>query len=161
MQNNIAVAYLSLPLGPNKEKIRYGVVVQSFQSALKWVTITNHPSEYAMLQNNLANTLQYLPTSHPIENNLKALKAYDEALKVRTASDTPLEYANTIANKANVLFNLPDNIEHPEMGNTNNLERCRKYCEEAYAIFTHHKQVKQSCVVDSMLQDIQKKLLNY
>lgn len=159
LQNNIAVAYLSLPLGPNKKKIRYGVVVQSFQSALKWVTITNHPSEYAMLQNNLANTLQYLPTSHPIENNLKALKAYDEALKVRTASDTPLEYANTIANKANVLFNLPDNIEHPEMGNTNNLERCRKYCEEAYAIFTHHKQVKQSCVVDSMLQDIQKKLL--
>ncbi|KFF42044.1 MAG: hypothetical protein JXR06_01990 [Candidatus Atelocyanobacterium thalassa] len=159
LQNNIAIAYLSLPLGPDKEKIRYGVAVQSFQSALKWITITNYPSEYAMLQNNLANTLQYLPTSHPIENNLKALKAYDEALKVRTANDTPLEYANTIANKANVLFNLPDNIEHSKVRNFNNLKRCQKYCQEAYAIFTDHKQLEQAHIMNNMLQNVQKELL--
>ncbi len=161
LQNNIAVAYLSLPLGPNKEKIRYGVAIQSFQSALKWITITNYPSEYAMLQNNLANTLQYLPTSHPVENNLKALKAYDEALKVRTASDTPLEYANTIANKANVLFNLPDNIEHPKMGGLNNLKSCQKYCQEAYAIFINYKQLEQANIMNNMLQDVQEELLTY
>ncbi|MEA5510876.1 hypothetical protein VB715_13970 [Crocosphaera sp. UHCC 0190] len=158
LQNNIAIAYLSLPLSPEKDKMRQGMAVQSFEAALEWVTLIDHPTEYAMLQNNLANALQYLSSTHPIENNLKALAAYDEALKVRNAQDMPIEYANTIANKANVLFNLPDDVEHPQFGNANNLRQAQSYYQEAQKIFRDYGQVERSNIVAEMLQDIAKEL---
>lgn len=158
LQNNIAIAYLSMPLSPEKDKMRQGMAVQSFEAALQWVTLIDHPSEYAMLQNNLANALQYLTSTHPIENNLKALAAYDQALKVRTAQDTPIEYANTIANKANVLFNLPDEVEHPEAGNPNNLKQAQAYYQEAQKIFREYGQWERVNIVSQSLQDIEREL---
>ncbi len=158
LQNNIAIAYLSMPLGPDGEGMRQGMAVQSFEAALNWVTLIDHPSEYAMLQNNLANALQYLPSTHPIENNLKALAAYNEALKVRTPQDTPIEYANTISNKANVLFNLPDDVEHPEKGNQNNLMQAKNYYQEAQEMFIQYGQWDRVEVVKQALQDVEKEL---
>jgi tetratricopeptide (TPR) repeat protein len=158
IQNNIAIAYLSLPLAAEGEGMRQGMAVQSFEEALKWVNLIDYPSEYAMLQNNLANALQYLPTIHPIENNLKALAAYDEALKVRTAQDTPIEYANTISNKANVLFNLPDDIEYPEKGNLKNLMKAKAYYQEAYAMFREYEQWEQAEIVKQAMQEVEKEL---
>lgn len=158
LQNNIAIAYLSMPLAPDGEEMRQAMAVQSFEAALKWVTLIDHPSEYAMLQNNLANALQYLPSTHRVENNLKALAAYDEALKVRTPQDTPIEYANTISNKANVLFNLPDDVEHPEGGNRNNLMQAKTYYQEAYKMFSQYGQQEQAEVVEKVLQDVEKEL---
>jgi hypothetical protein len=38
-------------------------------SALKVVKIVDHPTEYAMLQNNLGNALQYVSSGHSVENN--------------------------------------------------------------------------------------------
>ncbi|YAI81515.1 MAG: hypothetical protein ACQJCO_06800 [cyanobacterium endosymbiont of Rhopalodia sterrenbergii] len=154
LQNNIAIAYLSMPIALNGEEIRQAIAVQSFEAALKWVTLVDHPSEYAMLNNNLANALQSLPSAHPIENNLKALAAYDEALKVRTSQDTPIEWANTISNKANVLFNLPDDVEHPEKGNSNNLMEAKTYYEKAQEVFSRYGQWEQVEVVKKALQDI-------
>ncbi|HAC63821.1 MAG TPA: hypothetical protein DCF68_09850 [Cyanothece sp. UBA12306] len=158
LQNNIAIAYLSMPLSPEGEKMRQAMAVQSFEAALKWVTLIDHPSEYAMLQNNLANALQYLPSTHPVENNLKALAAYDEALKVRTFQDTPIEYANTISNKANVLFNLPDDVEHPDRGNHNNLMQAKIYYQEAYQIFSQYEQWERAEVVEQALYEIEREL---
>lgn len=158
LQNNIAIAYLSMPLSTDKDKMRQAMAVQSFEAALKWVTLIDHPSEYAMLHNNLANALQYLSSTHPIENNVKALAAYDEALRVRNAQDTPIEYANTIANKANVLFNLPDDVEHPEFGNANNLRQAKAYYQEAQTIFSNYGQWERVNIVSEMLQDIEREL---
>ncbi|MBF2065926.1 MAG: hypothetical protein IGS39_16125 [Calothrix sp. C42_A2020_038] len=154
LHNNIAIAYLSMPLSSEKEYLQHGLAVQSFETALKYINLINHPREYAMLQNNLGNALQYLPSSHPVENNLRALKAYDEALKVRNFYDTPLEYANTIANKANVLLNLPDNLEHPELGNSQNLMQAREYYQQALSIFTQHEQTEQAEIVTQALAEI-------
>ena len=108
IHNNLATAYLSMRLAPEREVIREALAVQSFQEALKVVTLEQDPTEYAMLQNNLGNALQAMRSAHPLENLQRAVEAYDEALKVRTAYDTPVEYANTLANKANALMNLPD-----------------------------------------------------
>ena len=108
IHNNLATAYLSMRLSPEREVIREALAVQSFQEALKVVTLDEDPTEYAMLQNNLGNALQAMRSSHPVENLVRAVEAYDEALKVRTEYDTPIEYANTVANKANALMNLPD-----------------------------------------------------
>ena len=107
LHNNLAIVYLSLPATDEHGKMREALAVQSFEEVLKVINLIDHPTEYAMIQNNLGNALQYASSSHALENNLRALDAYDEALKVRNPRDTPVEYANTIANKANVLQNLP------------------------------------------------------
>ncbi|MBS9387130.1 MAG: hypothetical protein HEQ24_24185 [Dolichospermum sp. BR01] len=154
LHNNIAIAYLSMPMSSAQESLRQGLAVQSFEIALKHINLIDHPREYAMLQNNLGNALQYLVSSHPIENNLRAVLAYNEALKVRNLQDTPLEYANTISNKANLLFNLPDDPEKPELGNPQNLLKAEEYYQEAWRIFTEHHQLEQAEIVAKALQDL-------
>jgi tetratricopeptide (TPR) repeat protein len=154
LYNNIAIAYLSMPMSSERESFRQGLAVQSFEIALKHINLIEHPREYAMLQNNLGNALQYLVSSHPVDNNLRAVLAYDEALKVRNFQDTPLEYANTISNKANLLFNLPDDPEKPELGNPQNLLQAEEYYQEAWRIFTEHKQLEQAEMVAKALQDL-------
>jgi len=154
LYNNIAIAYLSMPMSSQGESFRQGLAVQSFETALKHINLIEHPREYAMLQNNLGNALQYLVSSHPLENNLRAILAYNEALKVRNSQDTPLEYANTISNKANVLFNLPDNPEQPELGNPQNLIQARDYYQQARQIFTEYQQLEQVEIVAQALRDL-------
>lgn len=158
LQNNIAIAYLSMPLATDRDELREGMAVQAFDLALRWITLIDHPSEYAMLQNNLGNALQYMHSSHPVENNYRAIAAYDEALKVRNAHDTPMEYANTIANKANALSNLPDDAEHPEAGNRSNLLRAQQYYREAEEILKQHGQLDQAATVTQALAQVEQEL---
>ncbi|MBE9037324.1 hypothetical protein [aff. Roholtiella sp. LEGE 12411] len=160
LYNNIAIAYLSMPLASEREYLRQGLAVQSFEVALKHINLIDHPREYAMLQNNLGNALQYLVSSHPLENNLRAIAAYDEALKVRNPKDTPLEYANTISNKANALFNLPDDPEKPEAINSNNLLQAHTYYQEAWEIFTQYEQIEQAEIVAQALQDVEAEMMS-
>ncbi|KAB8334386.1 hypothetical protein SD80_008305 [Scytonema tolypothrichoides VB-61278] len=160
LHNNIAIAYLSIPLTSEREYLRQGLAVQTFEEALKHIELISHPREYAMLQNNLGNALQYLPSSHPLENVVRAIAAYEEALKVRNPKDTPLEYANTISNKANALWNLPDNPEKPQAGNLKNLLQARAYYQEACEIFTQHGQIEQAQVVTQVLQEIETEIEN-
>lgn len=155
LHNNIAIAYLSMPLTSEREYLRQGLAVQTFEEALKHIQFINHPREYAMLQNNLGNALQYIPSSHPLENILRAITAYDEALKVRNPKNMPLEYANTISNKANALLNLPDNPEKPELGNPQNLLLARDYYQKAWEIFTDFGQIEQAQVVANVLNEIE------
>jgi tetratricopeptide (TPR) repeat protein len=154
LQNNLATAFLSMPLVDESSKMREALAVQAFEEGLKVVTLIDHPSEYAMLQNNLGNALQYVSSSHVIENNLRAVEAYDEALKVRTRESAPLEYANTIANKANCLMNLPDDPQQPAIGNRVNLARARGYLEEARAIFMRHGDVAKAQMVAQPLDEL-------
>ncbi|MEM1028751.1 MAG: hypothetical protein AAF928_04110 [Myxococcota bacterium] len=138
LHNNLATAYLSLRLAPEKEGLKEAMAVQSFREALKVVTLEQDPTEYAMLQNNLGNALQAMRSAHPWENLTRALEAYDEALKVRTEFDTPVEFANTISNQANALMNLPDDPEHPERGNPNRLRRAIALFHKAADVFRRH-----------------------
>lgn len=154
LHNNIAIAYLSMSTGSQQQYLYEGLAVQSFERALKHINLMEHPKEYAMLQNNLGNALQYLPSSHPFKNNLRAVAAYDEALKIRNPINTPLEYANTIANKANALINLPDNPEKPESGNTDNLQQAVNYYQQAFDIFIKYRQNEQAEVVNKALQEL-------
>jgi tetratricopeptide (TPR) repeat protein len=133
--NNLAIAYLSIPATDERARMREALAVQSFEEVLRIVTLVDHPSEYAMTHNNLGNALQYAPSSHPVANLLRAVQAYDEALKVRNPRDTPVEYANTVANKANALLNLPDDPDHPGLGNPGNTAKARALYLEAQRIF--------------------------
>ncbi len=135
LQSNLATAFLSMPFTDQSGKMREALAVQAFEEALTVINLIDHPSEYAMLQNNLGNALQYVSSSHRVENGYRALEAYDEALKVRTVRDMPEEFANTIANKANCLSNLPDEPSNPDGGNFANLGEAIRLLEEAKTIF--------------------------
>ena len=160
LHNNLATAYLSIPVTEQNGQMREALAVQSFEEALKVVSLIDQPIEYAMLQNNLGNALQYASSSHSVGNNIRAVAAYDEALKVRNLRDTPLEFANTISNKANALQNLPDDPEHPELGNRGNLELARSYFESASAIFEQHGEAEKVSHTRDMLAELEKEARN-
>lgn len=155
LHNNLATAFLSIPMNDERGKMREALAVQSFETALEVVNLIDNPSEYAMLQNNLGNALQYVSSSHPVENNLRALDAYDESLKVRNAHDTPLEYANTISNKANCLRNLPDDLEHPKEGNPEHLMEARVLYREAQQIFEEFGDVGKVDALKEVLEEVE------
>ncbi|MBD2773917.1 hypothetical protein [Iningainema tapete] len=142
LQNNIAIAYLSMPMTSQQDYLRQGLAVQTFEEALKHIRLIEHPREYAMLQNNLGNALQYLPSAHPVDNILQAIAAYDEALKVRSAHSTPLEYANTISNKANALSGL-------------DWRQACVFYQEAWDIFSRYGEVGQAQVVGEALRELE------
>lgn len=158
LQNNLATAFLSIPFSDERAKMREALAVQAFQEGLKVVNLIDHPSEYAMLQNNLGNALQYVSSSHSIENCLRAMDAYDEALKVRTRATTPAEYANTIANYANCLRNLPDDVARPEYGNRKNLDKALQHYREAAEIFAASSEAQKVGIVGEMIAEIEAEL---
>jgi len=158
LQNNLATAFLSIPFSDERAKMREALAVQAFQEGLKVVNLIDHPSEYAMLQNNLGNALQYVSSSHSIENCLRAMDAYDEALKVRTRATTPAEYANTIANYANCLRNLPDDVARPEYGNRKNLDKALQHYREAAEIFAAFNEAQKVGIVSEMIAEIEAEL---
>lgn len=160
LQNNLATAFLSIPFTDERGKMREALAVQAFEEGLKIVSLVDHPAEYAMLQNNLGNALQYASSSHPIENNFRALEAYDEALKVRTRETMAVEYANTIANKANCLWNLPDDADNPDNGNSRNLKAARDYYAEARQIFMHNGELDKARIVSEAFGLIERELLS-
>lgn len=160
LQNNLATAFLSIPFTDERSKMREALAVQAFEEGLKVVNVIDHPSEYAMLQNNLGNALQYASSSHSVENNLRAIEAYDEALKVRSRKSAALEYANTISNKANCLWNLPDDVEDPASGNRLNLAVARKLYAEAREIFASAGEAGKARIVAEALDQIDREALS-
>ena len=68
LHNNLATAYLSMKLSPERDKMKEALAVQSFQAALEVVTLIDDPVEYAMLQSNLGNALQSVRSTHRIPN---------------------------------------------------------------------------------------------
>lgn len=158
LHNNLAIAYLSMPMTDETGKMREALAVQSFEEVLKVINMIDHPSEFAMIQNNLGNALQYASSSHALANNIRALEAYNEALKVRNPRDTPLEYANTISNKANVLRNLPDDVEDISKGNRENLKQAFTLYEEARGIFKHFGNAEGVSQISETLKEISQEL---
>jgi tetratricopeptide (TPR) repeat protein len=155
LQNNLATAFLSIPFTDEKAKMREALAVQAFEEGLSVVTLVDHPSEYAMLQNNLGNALQYVSSSHRVENGFRALQAYDEALKVRSTRNTPGEYANTIANKANCLANLPDDPARPENGNGANCGTAVTLYREAETIFANLGELEKAAAVATAAEELE------
>ena len=158
LHNNLATAYLSMRLSPEREVMREALAVQSFQEALKVINLEEDPTEYAMLQNNLGNALQAMRSKHPWEDLHRAVEAYNEALKVRTPHDTPIEYANTLTNKANALMNLPDDMEQPQLGNPQHLTEAAKMLREAETIFTQHHVHDRAHIVGSLAGELEQEL---
>lgn len=105
-QMNLALAYLSIPAREASDQLRMGIAVQGLREALKVFRRETHPEMWSSAQLNLANALQYLPSSHPQENLEQAVELYEELLAVRNKALDPLGYARLLANQANALAHL-------------------------------------------------------
>lgn len=105
-QNNLALAYLSMPMTEASDQLRVAIAIQALREALKVYKKETHGELWASTQLNLANALQYAPTSHPEENLQEAVNLYEEILTVRQPTQNPVGYARLLANQGNALAHL-------------------------------------------------------
>ena len=105
-QNNLALAYLSIPTIEASDQLRVAIAIQALREALKVYQKETHPELWASTQLNLANALQYAPTSHVEENLQEAVNLYEEILTVRRPTENPVGYARLLANQGNALAHL-------------------------------------------------------
>lgn len=105
-QNNLALAYLSMPMTEASDQLRVAIAIQALREALKVYKKETHIELWASTQLNLANALQYAPTSHPEENLQEAVNLYEEILSVRQPTQNPVGYARLLANQGNALAHL-------------------------------------------------------
>lgn len=104
--SNLALCYLAMPMSDARDTLRRGVAVQSLREAAKVYTREEHPREWAAVTLNLANALQHLPTTHPVENLVEAVGMYEELLEARPVDVDPVGHARVLANQGTALAHL-------------------------------------------------------
>lgn len=142
VQNNLGLAYLSMPASETSNQLRTGIAVQSFRHALKIFTRENHPDMWASVSMNLANALVYAPSSHPEENLIQAVETYEEILLVRSRAKDHVAYALVLLNQANALAHL--GIFKPAL----------EKLAEAYKLFHWYEQIEQANAAKELLEQI-------
>jgi tetratricopeptide (TPR) repeat protein len=105
-QNNLALAYLAMPLTEASDQLRMGIAVQALREALTVYTRASHPERWGSAQLNLANALQYLPSARPEEHLAEAVELYEALLAARDSDADPLGYGRVLANQGNALAHL-------------------------------------------------------
>ena len=138
IQNNLGLAYLSMPAREAGDTLRTGIAVQSFRQALKVYDRDRDPDMWSSVQMNLASALQYLPSSHPEENLMQAVDAYEEVLQVRTEARDPVTHARVLLNQANALAHL--GIFKPAI----------EKIAEAYKLCSWHEQFEEAATAKEL-----------
>ena len=103
---NVGIAILAMPMSQASDQVRLGVAVQSLRAALEVYRPGDHAWEWSSCQMNLANALQYLPSTHQEDNLREAVDLYEEVLGHRSQAADPEGYARVLANQANALAHL-------------------------------------------------------
>ncbi len=106
VQNHLGLAYMAMPAREASDQLRMGIAVQAFREAVRAYDRQKTPQLWASAQMNLANALQYLPSSHPAKNLAQAVEAYEEVLQVRDKALDPVGHARVLLNQANALAHL-------------------------------------------------------
>lgn len=106
LQNNLALAYLAMPLVESSDQLRMAIAVQALREALQVYTREAHPDRWASAQLNLANALQYLPSGRPEEHLVEAIERYEELLDAHDPTVDPLRFARLLANQGNAMAHL-------------------------------------------------------
>lgn len=102
----LALAYLVMPMSDQGDRIRLGVAVNAMRAALRVYSPDTHPVAWASTQLNLANALQYLPSARQEEHLDEAVQLYEELLSRRDPVDDPVGYARILSNQGNALGHL-------------------------------------------------------
>jgi tetratricopeptide (TPR) repeat protein len=141
--SNLALAYLAMPMTEAKDGLRRGIAVQSLREALTYYTRDEHPREWASVTLNLANSMQHLPSTHPVDNLVEAVRLYDEVLEVRTREADPLGHARVLANQGTALSHLGIH------------DQARLKLTDAREIFVEFAETSAVATVDEALAEIE------
>lgn len=106
IQNNLALAYLAMPMTEAGDRLRGAIAVQALRSALSVYHPDQHPHEWTSARLNLANALQYVHSARPAEHLLEAVAIYEDLLQRRDPIADPAGYARILANLGNALAHL-------------------------------------------------------
>jgi tetratricopeptide (TPR) repeat protein len=106
VQNNLALAYLAMPLVEASDQLRMAIAVQALREALQVYTPETHPDRWASAQLNLANALQYMPSGRPEEHLVEAIERYEGLLDAHDPIADPLRFARILANQGNAMAHL-------------------------------------------------------
>jgi len=106
INEQLALAYLMMPMNDEADRIRLGVAVTSLRAALRVFTPETHPVAWSSAQLNLANALQYLPSVHQEQNLDEAVHLYEEVLSYRDEFVDPVGAARVLLNQGNALGHL-------------------------------------------------------
>ena len=147
-QNNLGLAYLTMPMVEASDSLRKAVAVQSFREALKVYQSDTHRLEWVSAKLNLANALQHLPSSHPEENLMQSVEIYEELLQARSRAEDPVGYARLLANQANALAHLGLFSQSLEKAN------------EAYKLFYWHNEADAANSVLELVATVHENLGN-
>ncbi len=104
--NNLGLLYVSMPMSESGNQLRLAIAVQSFREGLRICDREAHPDLWASIQLNLANALQYMPSSHPEENLVQAVDLYEELITDHKKAFDPIGYGRLLSNQANALAHL-------------------------------------------------------
>jgi tetratricopeptide (TPR) repeat protein len=104
--NNLGLLFLTMPMVEAGKQLRMGIAVQSFREGLRLCDREANPDLWARTQSNLANALQYLPSSHPEENLAQAVELYEELVTWGRKAFDPVGYGKILSNQANALAHL-------------------------------------------------------
>ena len=142
LHNNLGLAYLALPSSETSNQLRTGIAIQSFRAALEGLEVEKHGEMWARISMNLANALQYAPSSHPESNLIQAVEIYDQVLTIRTRAREPIAYATVVLNQANALAHL--GIFKPAL----------EKAAEAYKLFQWYEQDDQAITARELVERI-------
>lgn len=106
IQNNLALAYLAMPMTEAGDRLRGAIAVQALRAALSVYDPDQHPHEWTSARLNLANALQYVHSARPAEHLLEAVAIYEDLLQRRNPAADPAGYARILANLGNALAHL-------------------------------------------------------
>jgi len=140
---NIGIAILAMPMTEASDQVRLGVAVQSLRAALEVYRPETHGYEWSSSQMNLANALQYLPSTHQEDNLREAVDLYEEVLGHRSRRADPAGYARVLANQANALAHLGA------------LDDAEARYHEARGLFTGAGDADATSVIDRQLAEIE------
>ncbi len=143
VNNNMGLAYVSLPASSLEDQMRLAYGIQCFKNALKVFTKEKYPNEWASVTMNYANALQYLPTANPIKNLRRATELYGEVLEFRKSAGDEVGYARVLANMGNALAHLGE------------LEEAEKHLMYALSIFSKYGMKEEVEGVRQILDEIQ------
>lgn len=104
--NNLGLLYLTMRMSEAGDQLRMAIAVQSFREGLRHCDRDKLPELWSSIQLNLANSLQYLTSSHPEENLVQAVELYEELITVRKKAFDPVGYGRILSNQANALAHL-------------------------------------------------------
>ncbi len=146
IKNNIALAYLVMPIEVPEDQLKLSYAVQCLKEVRSIYSKEEDYNEWVAATINMANALQHLPSSNPAKNLVKAIELYDEILTDGRIKDDPIKLAKVLANYGSALAHL------------GLLAKGKTYLEKSKDIFKQfgfHEEVE---IIDEVLEEIEEKM---